>query len=395
MLVDQSAPASDSFDTLVRFASHQKAGDLFCSARADGYEISMRCDGMLRALGKVPREWGEKLIGYAKVEARLDAAEHRRPQDGRIVVHDAGDRIDVRASTMPTFYGEDLALRLLDRRNQVLEFNELGMTSGERSAVRALIRQPHGLVLVSGAAGSGKTTTQYAILSELNDGTQKINTIEDPVEYDLEGIHQSQVNTRIGLDFSDLLPAVLRQDPDVIMVGEVRDSATALTTLRAAVTGQLVFATLHANSAAGAIHSMLGLGAHEYLLAGALRGVIAQHLVRRICSQCTESLDATARLTTFEDVRDHLPQDLSPVLHQGRGCEKCLQTGYSGRVGLFEILTMTPSITRLVEQRATPDLIEAQALRERMTPLRNRAKVAVAQGVTTLEEAMRVIDMQG
>jgi len=296
---------------------------------------------------------------------------------------------------MPTFYGEDLALRLLDRRNQVLEFNELGMTSGERSAVRALIRQPHGLVLVSGAAGSGKTTTQYAILSELNDGTQKINTIEDPVEYDLEGIHQSQVNTRIGLDFSDLLPAVLRQDPDVIMVGEVRDSATALTTLRAAVTGQLVFATLHANSAAGAIHSMLGLGAHEYLLAGALRGVIAQHLVRRICSQCTESLDATARLTTFEDVRDHLPQDLSPVLHQGRGCEKCLQTGYSGRVGLFEILTMTPSITRLVEQRATPDLIEAQALRERMTPLRNRAKVAVAQGVTTLEEAMRVIDMQG
>lgn len=393
-LIEQQAPASDAFNTLTRYAAHQRAADVHCSACADGYEILLRCDGMLRSLGRAPRAWGEKLIGYAKVEARLDAAEHRRPQDGRVIVEDDRHAIDVRVSTMPTFFGEDLALRLQDRRNPLLTLEQLGMTLNERNAVRSLIYQPNGLVLVSGAAGAGKTTTQYAILNELNDGTRKINTIEDPVEFDLPGIHQTQVNPRIRLDFADLLPAVLRQDPDVIMVGEVRDAATAQTTLRAAVTGQLVFATLHAGSAAGAIHSLLGLGVHEHLLAGALRGVIAQHLVRRICSECDEALDATAKLTLFDSVRDDLPIELEPVLHQGRGCPACHRTGYLGRVGIFEVLMVTPPIARLIEKRATPDIIEEQALRERMIPLRTRAKIAVAHGITSLEEAMRTVDMR-
>ena len=232
-------------------------------------------------------------------------------------------------------------------------------------------------------------------MSALSDGTRRINSIEDPVEYDLGGVHQTQTNTRIGLDFCDLLPAVLRQDPDVIVVGEVRDSVTAQTTLRAAVTGQLVFATLHANSAAGAIHSMLGLGVHEYLLAGALRGVIAQHLIRRLCPHCVESLEPTASLNMFEGLRERLPDGKAPVLHQGRGCEECRHTGYLGRTGLFEVLTGTPAIRRLIECRKAPDLIEAQAIKDRMVPLRTQAKIAVATGVTAIEEAMRVIDMQG
>jgi len=394
VLLEQCAPASDAFNTLVRFAAHQTAGDLFCSACPDGYRLSIRCDGLLRRLGDVPRTWGEKLIGYAKVEARLDAAEHRRPQDGRIIVDDEGQSIDVRVATMPTFFGEDMALRILDRRNQLLEFDELGMTASERNAVRALISQPFGLILVTGAAGAGKTTTLYGILNELNDGTRKINTIEDPVEYHLEGAHQTQVNPRIGMDFADLLPAVLRQDPDVMMVGEVRDAATAQTTLRAAVTGQLVFATLHASSAAGAIHSMLGLGVHSHLLAGALRGVIAQNLVRRLCPECVEVLEPTARLAMFEEIRPYLPRGIEPVLHQGRGCENCNGCGYRGRMGLFEVLTATPEIAALIERSATPDTIAAQAISEGMIPLDVRARIAVARGSTTVEEAMRVVDLK-
>ena len=393
-LLENDALASEAMETLVRFAAHQRAGDLYCTAQRDGHEIAMRCDGMLHKLGRVPKPWADRLIGFAKVEARLDAVEHRRPQDGRIMVLDGQDPIDVRVSTMSTFYGEDLALRILDRRNQLIELPSLGLPKKARNVLRSMISQPHGLVLVSGSTGSGKTTTLYAILNELNDGTRKINTLEDPVEYDLYGVHQSQVNLKIGLDFSDLLPAVLRQDPDVIMVGEVRDPATATTAVRAAVTGQLVFATLHSTRAAGAIHSMMGLGAHPHLLAGALRGVVAQHLLRRICTHCTESLDCTGVLGTFEEVRHLLGSGAQPVLHQGQGCDNCNQTGYKGRVALFELLTCTQAIRQAIEAQASPDAIERQALSDGMVPLRMWAKVAVAEGVTTLEEAMRVIDMQ-
>ncbi|HNQ21742.1 MAG TPA: GspE/PulE family protein [Phycisphaerae bacterium] len=392
-LLEREALASEALETLVRYAAHQRAGDLYCTAQHDGCGLAMRCDGMLHQLGRVPKSWADRLIGVAKVEARLDATEHRRPQDGRIMVLDGPHPIDVRVSTMPTFFGEDLALRILDRRNRLFDLENLGLPRRARHVLDSIIHQPHGLILVSGSTGSGKTTTLYALLNHLHDGTRKINTIEDPVEFDLPGAHQSQVNLKIGLDFADLLPAVLRQDPDVIMVGEVRDPITATTTVRAAVTGQLVFATLHATRAAGAIHSMLGLGAHPHLLAGALRGVIAQHLLRRICQHCGEALDPTGVLPTFDDVRHLLEEGARPVLHQGRGCEACNRTGYREQIALFEILAATYAIRQLVERQATPDVIEEQARRDGMIPLRSWAKVAVANGVTTLEEAMRVIDM--
>ena len=393
-LLEQEAPASEVMETLIRFAAHQRAGDVYCTAQHGGHILAMRCDGMLHTLGRVPKPWADRLIGFAKVEARLDAVEHRRPLDGRIMVLDGHHPIDVRISTIPTFFGEDLALRILDRRNQLIMLDNLGLPKRARNALRSMISQPHGLVLVSGSTGSGKTTSLYAILHELNDGTRKINTVEDPVEFDLPGVHQSQVNHKIRLDFADLLPAMLRQDPDVIMVGEVRDTATATTAVRAAVTGQLVFATLHATRAAGAVHSMLGLGAHPHLLAGALRGVVAQHLLRRICPDCSEPLASTGVLPTFDEVKNLLEPNAEPVLHQGRGCPTCNQTGYYGRIPLFELLTANHALRQLVERQAAPDDIETLALEQGMIPLRRWAKVAVANGITTLEEAMRVIDME-
>jgi type II secretory ATPase GspE/PulE/Tfp pilus assembly ATPase PilB-like protein len=393
-LVQQSASASESFDTLVRYAAHQGAGDLYLSAQKHGYTITIRHDGMLRELGRVSMDWGTRVIGYAKVEARLDPAEHRKPQDGRILVLDGDEPVDVRVSTMRTFFGEDLALRILDRRNQIFDVERLGLPPRMKGVLWSLIRQPHGLVLVTGSTGSGKTTTLYSILSALNDGTAKINTLEDPIEFDLPGVHQSQVFPRIGLDFGDMLPAVLRQDPDIIMVGEVRDTQTATTAVRAAATGQLVFATLHSTSASGAIHSMLGLGAHPHLAAATLRGVIAQHLVRRICTSCVETLEGTVGLDMFTEIAHLLPAGAKPVLHQGRGCGTCNHTGYKGRSGIFEMLVCNTAIRELVQKVSTPDAIEAQSIAQGMIPLRHSAKLMVAEGLTTIEEVMRILDMQ-
>lgn len=393
-LVEQAAQPSECFDTLVRYGAHQKAGDLYLSAQREGYTITMRTDGVLHDLGHVAREWGVRVISYAKVEARLDPAEHRRPQDGRIMVLDGEDPIDVRVSTMRTFFGEDLALRILDRRNQIFSVDRLGLSTSLRNVLWSLIRQPHGLVLVTGSTGSGKTTTLYAILDALNDGTRKINTLEDPIEFDVPGVHQSQIFPRIGLDFADLLPAVLRQDPDIIMVGEVRDPRTASTAVRAASTGQLVFATLHSTKGSAAIHSMLGLGAHPHLVAGALRGVVAQHLVRLICPHCREALEGTSALNLFEDIQELVPDGADLQLYQGRGCEACKNTGYKGRSGLFEMLTCSSALRLLIEEVSTPDAIERQAISEGMTPLRHTAKLMVAEGKTTLEEVMRILDLQ-
>lgn len=393
-LLEQYATPSECFDALVRYAAHEMAGDLYLSAVRDAYVVSMRHDGMLLDLGRVSREWGLRVIGYAKVEAKLDPAEHRKPLDGRIMVLDGYDPIDVRVSTMPTFFGEDLALRVLDRRNQIFNIENLGLTTTTRNILWSLIRQPHGLVLVSGSTGAGKTTTLYTILNTLNDGTRRINTLEDPIEFNLPGVHQSQINTRIGLDFGDLLPSVMRQDPDIIMIGEVRDAVTAKTAVRAASTGQLVFATLHATKAASAIHSMLGLGVNAHLLAASLRGVIAQHLVRRICAECAEALEGTEVLNLFDDVADLVGGNGSTPLHQGQGCETCRYTGYRSRAALFEMLICNSAIRGLIERKATPDAIEAQAIQDGMAPLRQSAKLLVAQGTTTLEEAMRILDLQ-
>jgi len=376
----------------VRFARHQGAGDVYVSATRAGYTVSMRRDGVVQYLGEVECGWGEHLIGFAKVEARMDSAERRRPQDGHIVLYDDEQPLDLRVGVISTAHGEDLAIRLLYRRDDLLELENLGPSPRQVSAVRDLIRRPHGLILVSGPTGSGKTTTLYSILRILNDGQRKINTIEDPIEYDLEGIHQSQVNPSIGLDFNQLLPAVLRQDPDVIMVGEIRDPETARTAVRAAVTGQLVLATLHSTGCASAIGAMLGLGSHPHLLAHAVRGVVAQALVRRICRECSRPLAHTGALDLFANVINRMPNGRTPVLHQGRGCEKCMHTGYRDRTGIFEVMTITPELASLIASQAPEPRLHELAVGQGMLPLYETAQISVAAGITTMEEILRTID---
>ena len=392
-LLDASVTTSFAFNTLVRFARHQGAGDLYVSATRSGFAVSIRRDGFVECLGDVETDWGERLIGWAKVEARMDSAERRRPQDGHIILTDDDQPLDLRVGIIPTTHGEDLAVRLLYRRDELLDLQNLGPDSSQINAVRDLIRRPHGLILVTGPTGSGKTTTLYSLIRSLNDGQRKINTLEDPIEYDLDGVHQSQINLALGLDFSELLPAVLRQDPDVIMVGEIRDPETAKIAVRAAVTGQLVLATLHATGCASAVGAMLGLGAHPHLLAHALRGVIAQTLVRQICTHCSRPLAHTGALDVFADIIDRLPPGKTPVLHQGRGCEECMETGYRNRTGVFEVMTVSPEMASLIESQAAEPHLHRLAVSQGMTPMFETAKVSVAAGITTMEEILRAIEL--
>ncbi len=391
-LLEDKTPAGESLDTLVRFAVHRRATDIYCSPRRDDYQLRMRCDGVVAPLGIVPRAWGERLINHTKVDARLSGDERRRPQDGKILVEDPDHTIDVRVSTLPTVFGEELALRILDRRVRLIELDKLGLHQRAMEVLRELMGYTHGLILVSGPAGSGKSTTLYSILNELSDGTRKIHTVEDPVECYLPGLDQTQVNVKLKLDFSDVLPAVLRHDPDVIMIGEIRDVETARVALRAAATGQLVFATVHASTAAGAVHSMLGLEANPHVLAGALRGVIAQDLLRRLCPQCAEPLETATDTLVLDEIRPLLPTGATPSPRQAKGCEACMGTGHQGLVAIFEVLRCSGEIEQAVEQEQRPDKIEAMSVEDGMVPLRLSAKLAVAKGFTTLRDAMRLIE---
>ncbi len=391
-LIGPDTSVSEAMDKLLRFAVDKQANDIYCSAQRDSYMLSIRCEGAIHKLGVVPAEWGERLIAHAKVSAGLEPSEHRRPQDGRISTGTRQREVDLRLSVLPTLYGQDMALRVMAPMFRMMDLEELGMPDEAAQVVESTLRQPHGLILVTGPTGTGKTTTLYAMLRQINDGIRKINTIEDPVESGLPGIHQTEVNPRIDLDFADILPAVLRQDPDVIMLGEVRDQETATTAIRAAVTGQLVLATLHAPQSASAIFRMLGLGARRTVLAASLQIVIAQSLLRRICEQCAQP-DENEEIS-FEDVEHLLVEGSTPSPRRGRGCDACLGSGYSGRLPLFEVMRGTPRIHDLIRKGTSPGRLESVAIEEGMIPLRTRAKLAVASGLTTLDEAERMIGFE-
>jgi type II secretory ATPase GspE/PulE/Tfp pilus assembly ATPase PilB-like protein len=385
-------PAEEAVARLVDHAARLPVSDLFFSTNESHVTVSGRHLGMLRLLTIMPLDAGRRCMAHIKAVAGMDVAERRRPLDGRwIRSRDGDDTIDLRISTIPTLYGEDFTLRLLMRNSKLLALEELGLTRKDFNQLYSLLNSPSGLILVTGPTGAGKTTTLYACLAYLNNGTRKINTIEDPIEYAMEGIRQSQVNPKADVGFPDLLRAVLRQAPDVIMVGEIRDPITAETAARAANSGHLVLATLHAPVAAGAIQSMLSLGVHPHFLSSSLRGVVAQQLIRTLCPTCKMSFDLSMAPHTFDEVRPWLDPGEGTMLYAAKGCRECHMAGYSGRTGAFEVLPISRELRRLIFEKAPTQVIRKKAMEEGMIEFKQSALLKVAKGLTSAEEVLRVV----
>ena len=385
-------PLGKTVADLLKYAVRIPVSDLFINCNEGDVSISVRHLGIFKHLSSVSRKNGRRLINHVKNSAEMDLAQRLHPQDGRWIVQlGDGGRVDLRVNSMPTLFGEDMAIRVLRHDQQLLDLSKLGFHHKNLGDLMSLLARPSGLILVTGPAGAGKTTSLYAALTHLNDGTRKINTIEDPVEYVIPGVRQSQINPKIGLGFPELLTSVLRQAPDVIMVGEIRDSVTAETAVRAANTGHLVFATLHAPVAAGAIDAMLALGTVPHFLATSLIGIVSQRLVRKLCRHCKVSFDLSGAPKTFDDIRKMLKPGQGELIHSAPGCEHCFQEGYSGRTGVAEVLRVTKEIRQLIFEHRSARQIRDEALRQGMLDLRCSALLKVAQGITSTEELIRVI----
>ncbi len=378
-------------DLLINHAAQLGASDLFLGTDENQVSVAVRHLGVVRPVGKMPMDLGRRCLAHIKALSGMDVAEKRRPLDGRWIFERDQETLDLRINSIPTLYGEDFTLRLLDRHSRLLALDQLGLLQRDYNALLALLNSPSGLILVSGPTGAGKTTTLYAALCHLNNGQRKINTIEDPIEYALAGIRQSQVNPRIDVDFADLLRGVLRQAPDVIMIGEIRDQATAETAVRAANSGHLVLSTLHAPVAAGTVQSLLNLGVHPHFLASSMLGAVAQRLVRTLCPACRMSFDVSDSPQTFEEVRQYLEPGQGEKIYGPAGCDKCRMLGYTGRSGVFEVMTVTPALRKLIMERQPVQVMRQKAIDEGMIEFRQAALLKVAQGETSIEEVFRAI----
>lgn len=366
--------------SLVEQAVAAGASDLHLEPMRDVVRVRIRVDGLLRELVRLPLAAHSTLVTQLKVAANMDIAEKRVPQDGRIALELYGRSVDLRLSTLPTTLGEKIAIRLLAQQ-ELLQLEELGFTQENLACYRRLFTQPNGLILLTGPTGSGKTSTLYATLAALDAATRNIITLEDPVEYSLPGINQVAVNRRSGMTFAKGLRAIVRQDPDVIMLGEIRDEETAGIAVQAALTGHLVLSTLHTNSAAGAVYRLLDMGIAPYLLAAALRGVVAQRLVRRLCPDCRRQRTATAAERSFLG---------AATVWEQQGCEQCQAAGYRGRVAVQEVLPLTTSLQQLVLQRAPVEELEQAARVEGLRSLAEDAAAKALDGLTTVQELWRV-----
>ena len=372
---------------LVRDAYDAGASDIHLEAARTGLAARFRVDGVLTAAPEPPNELHHAIVSRVKLLAELDIAERRRPQDGRIRVRLEERELDIRVSTVPTMFGESVVLRLLDRGGRPVALGELGMSADVHERVERLAGRPHGMLLVTGPTGSGKTTTLYAALQKRDTLAEKIVTVEDPVEYQLNGITQVPVHRQAGVTFATALRSILRQDPDVVMVGEMRDGETAEIAVQAAMTGHLVFSTLHTNDAIAAIPRLLDLGVPEYLVAATVEGVLAQRLVRRICTDCREEYRPSAEQVALLAGRP----SKRVMLWRGTGCLACRGTGYRGRVGIYELLVMTDDIKDAVARRASRAELRALAERAGMRPLRVDGWTKIEAGLTTIAEVLRVV----
>ena len=376
-------------EAVIQTAVELNASDVYILTGESNVVVSVRRLGRVERVAALTREHGGALLRSIKANAGMDIAETRRPLDGRYL-HELGDtKVDLRINSIPTLFGQDLTCRVLDRSGNLMSLDQLGMTHTDLSNLKAMLSSPSGLILVTGPTGTGKTTTLYAGMQHLNDGSRKINTLEDPIEYSMDGVRQSQVNPKLSLNFSDLLRNVLRQAPDVIMIGEIRDEETATTAVRAANSGHLVMATLHAPVAAGAVQSMLALGSNPYFLASCLLGVVAQRLIRVLSPESRIAYDISASPETFAEIESLLGPDEGQTIYGPDPTDENSQGGYNTRTGLFEVMMMSQAIRKLVADGRPSQEIEKAAIESGMVAFRRSALLKVAQGITSTEEMLR------
>lgn len=383
----ESNPVKKLLTLVLLQAIRDHSSDIHFEPFEDEYKLRYRIDGVLYEMMPPPRFLAMAIASRIKVMANLDIAERRLPQDGRISLTLAGNPVDLRVAVLPTMFGESVVLRILDRSNVKLDLDRLGLRDDDLKVFNSLIDRPHGVIVNTGPTGSGKTTTLYAALNTLNTIDTKILTAEDPVEYDIDGIIQTQINTDTGMTFGRALRSFLRQDPDIILVGEVRDLETAQIAIQAALTGHLVFTTLHTNDAPSAIARLLDLGVEPFLITATMEGVVAQRLARRICTKCKE-----AYVPSEEQLMElHLrPADVEGrIFYFGKGCDNCNGTGYRGRVGLFEMMVFDDQIRDLIMQGASTNVLMDAACKNGMRTLRESGLLAIYDGVTTIEEVVK------
>ena len=382
---EDDAPIIRLINAILGEAIKENASDIHLETFEKRLVVRFRVDGILREVLEPKRELAALLVSRIKVMARLDIAEKRIPQDGRISLKVGGREVDVRVSTLPSANGERVVLRLLDKQAGRLNLQHLGMSPRDRDQMEATVRKPHGILLVTGPTGSGKTTTLYASLVSLNDRTRNILTVEDPIEYHLEGIGQTQVNSKVDMTFARGLRAILRQDPDVVMVGEIRDKETAEIAVQASLTGHLVLSTLHTNSAIGAITRLVDMGIEPFLLSSSLLGVLAQRLVRVLCPHCKEAYQADEAECKLLGV----PFAQPPTLYHARGCAECHQQGYRGRTGIYELVVFDDHLRTLIHNAASEQDMTRHA-RSLGPSIREDGRRKVLEGATTVEEVLRV-----
>jgi general secretion pathway protein E len=387
----QEAPVIRLVNLIISKAIENKSSDIHMEAFENDLKVRYRIDGVLYDTESPPKRLQPAIISRIKIMAEMNIAERRLPQDGRVRLRVMGKKVDLRVSTIPTIYGESVVMRVLDRSSILLNLDELGFPLYAKKQFEAMIKKPHGIILVTGPTGSGKTTTLYAALDKINSPDKKIITVEDPIEYQLNGVNQIQVKPKIGLTFASGLRSIVRQDPDIMMVGEIRDLETAEISIQSALTGHLVFSTLHTNDASGAITRLLDMGVEHYLAASCLEGVLAQRLVRVVCDDCRQEIKADKQ--TLKLMGQPTARGLK--FYKGKGCKECNFTGYKGRLGIFELLIVNEEVRQLILQKTSSSVIRQRAIAQGMITLRGDGWDKVRRGITSVEEVLRVTQEEG
>ncbi|MFC1621013.1 GspE/PulE family protein [Candidatus Omnitrophota bacterium] len=384
----EEAPVVRLTNTILENGIKARSSDILIEPMEKSLRIRYRVDGALKIIESLPKNMQETIVSRIKIMSRLNIAERRLPQDGRFKLRIKDNEVDFRVSILPSSRGEKVALRVLDKSSAMLDIEKLGLEKKNIAILKKSASRPHGMILACGPTGSGKTTTLYSLLKYVHSSEKNLITVEDPVEYQIQGVNQVTVRTELGLTFASSLRSILRQDPDVIMIGEIRDFDTVDIAIKSALTGHLVFSTLHTTTACGSVVRLVNMGVEPFLISASLIAIVAQRLIRKLCPKCKESYKPSDVIIT--DLRISKDKSKKAVFYKSKGCEHCFGTGYSGRLGICEILTLSPSIKNMILKHARESEIKEQARKEGMRTLREDGLIKVCEGVTSLEEILRV-----